>query len=76
LGDLTPRAIAELLEILNDGEWHMIRDVRSKMRLSENQIKRITEFLCEYQFIEVDKTKDRLKLKDTVRSFLFQTATS
>lgn len=53
----------------------MIQDVRSKMRLSENQIKRITEFLREYQFIEVDKTKERLKLKDTVRSFLFQTVT-
>lgn len=54
----------------------MIDEVRSKMRLSANQIKRITEFLCEYEFTAVDKTKSRLKLKDTVREFLSQTATS
>jgi len=76
LGKLTPRRIAEILEILNDGQWHMMDEVKSKMKLSESQIKRITEFLCEYEFTAVDKTKRRLKLKDTVREFLSQTATS
>jgi DNA-binding IclR family transcriptional regulator len=75
-GDITPRRIAEILEILSDGEWHPLDEVRKEMRLNENQVKRITEFLSEYEFITVDNSKSKIKIKEAVRSFLLQPATS
>jgi DNA-binding IclR family transcriptional regulator len=75
-GDITPRRIAEILEILGDGEWHSIGEVQKEMRLNENQVKRITEFLSEYEFIAVDNSKSKMRIKEAVRSFLLQPATS
>ena len=66
----------EILEILGDGEWHTIDDVRKEMGLSANQLKRIMEFLSEYEFIAVDNSKKRMKIKEAVRSFLLQPVTS
>jgi uncharacterized protein YutD len=62
--------------MLGDGEWHTIDEVRKQMRRSENQVKRITEFLSEYDFIAVDNSKNRIKIKEAARSFLLQPATS
>jgi hypothetical protein len=56
--------------MLGDGKWHRIDDVQKEMRLSENQLKRITEFLSEYEFVAVDNSKNRIKIKESVRSFL------
>jgi hypothetical protein len=65
-----------VLEILGDGEWHSIDEVREEMGLNEDQVKRITEFLSEYEFIAVDNSKNRMKIKEAVRSFLLQPVTS
>jgi DNA-binding IclR family transcriptional regulator len=73
---MTPRRIAEVLEILSDGEWHSIDEVRKEMGLNEDQVKRITEFLSEYEFISVDNSKSRMRIKEAVRSFLLQPVTS
>ena len=54
----------------------MVDDVRKEMELSANQLKRITEFLSEYEFIAVDNSKKRMKIKEAVRSFLLQQVTS
>jgi hypothetical protein len=50
--------------------------VQKEMGLNENQVKRITEFLSEYEFIAVDNSKSKMKIKEAVRSFLLQPATS
>jgi hypothetical protein len=46
------------------------------MGLTEKQFKRITDFFSEYKFIAVDKSKKKMKVKEDVRSFLLQSATS
>lgn len=65
-----------MLEILGDGEWHTIDEVRKEMGLSKKQFKPITDFFSEYDFIAVDNSKKRIKVKEDVRSFLLQSATS
>jgi hypothetical protein len=65
-----------VLEILGDGEWHPIDEVRKEMGLNEDQVKRITKFLSEYEFVAVDNSKNRMKIKEAVRSFLLQPVTS
>jgi predicted transcriptional regulator len=69
-GKVTGKKIAEVLEILNDGQWHSIDEIQSKAKLNENQSKKITDFLSEYDFITVDDDKRKVKLKESVRKFL------
>ena len=73
---MTPRKLAEILEILNDGQWHMLNEVQKKMKLNENQSKHIIAFLKEYEFIAIDERKKQIKLEEDVRKFLTQNATS
>jgi DNA-binding IclR family transcriptional regulator len=68
--------IAEILDVLGDGEWHTLRDVQQKTSLSRNQIQRLIEFLKEYGFVKVDETERRLRLDETVQELLMQTSTS
>jgi predicted transcriptional regulator len=69
-GKVTGKRIAEVFEILNDGQWHSIDEIQSRVKLNEGQSKKITDFLSEYDFITVDDDKRRVKLKENVRKFL------
>ena len=68
--------IAEVLEMLEDGKWHTLKEMQEKIKLSENKIQRIVEFLEEYGFVLMDEEKGWVKLDETVKEFLRQTATS
>ncbi|RLI41132.1 hypothetical protein DRO59_07725 [Candidatus Bathyarchaeota archaeon] len=68
--------IAEVLEMLEDGRWHTLKEIREKIKLSENKIQRIVEFLKGYGFVLMDEEKGWIKLDETVKEFLRQTATS
>jgi hypothetical protein len=68
--------MAEVLEILDDGRWHLIRDVQTGTKLNASQSKEIIEFLKTYEFVAVDEKKNRVKLKEAVRKFLAQGVTS
>jgi len=62
--------------VLNDGQWHTLKEIQQKTELNKNQIHQITRFLKEYNFIIVDETNKEIKLEEAVRKFLTQTATS
>ena len=68
--------IAEVLEMLEDGRWHTLKEIREKIKLSENKIQQIVEFLKGYGFVLMDEEKGWVKLDETVKEFLRQTATS
>ena len=76
LGKPTRAKIAEVLEILHDGHWHQIDDIRVGTNLNAGQSKKIIEFLNAYEFVTVDQKKNRVKLKEAVRKFLTPKATS
>lgn len=68
--------IAEVLEMLEDGKWHTLKEMQEKIKLSENKVQQIVEFLKEYGFVLMDEEKGWVKLDETVKEFLRQTATS
>lgn len=72
----TARRIAEVLEILTDGEWHGLDDIRKRTKLRKHQVLQIIGFLEDYKFIMAKETKKEIKLKETVRKFLIQGATA
>jgi DNA-binding IclR family transcriptional regulator len=67
--------IVNALEILKDGKWHTLAEIQEKLGISEEQIKRTTEFLTEYEFIISDEEKKRIKLNRDAKKFLANTAT-
>jgi hypothetical protein len=74
-GDITPKRIAEILEILNDGQWHLLAEIRKRMKLTDGQIKQVADFLREYNFVTIDDANSKAKLNEDVRKFLSQSAT-
>jgi len=67
--------VAEVLEILSDGNWHTLEEVRREMNLNRNQIQQIAGFLKEYEFVAIDEKQKRMRIEETVRKFLTRKAT-
>jgi hypothetical protein len=54
----------------------VLKKTQQETGLNKNQIRQIVSFLREYNLIVVDETGEKIKLEETVRKFLTQTATS
>jgi hypothetical protein len=74
-GDITPKRIAEMLEILNDGQWHLLAEIKKVMKLTDGQTKQVADFLREYSFVTMDDANSKIKINEDVRKFLSQSAT-
>jgi len=61
--------------MLNDGQWHDLKEVRHKTSLSESRVQQIVVFLREYKFITVDESGMKVRLEDAARRFLSQRTT-
>ena len=68
--------ISEVLEILTDGRWHMLSEIKERTRLSECQIKKIVTFLKEYKFVATDDKDKEVKLEPVIWDFLREETTS
>jgi DNA-binding IclR family transcriptional regulator len=56
-----------ILELLNDGKWHSLDEVRRKTELKENEVQQIVEFLKEYSFIILKGTKEAVRIEKAAR---------
>jgi len=54
--------VDEVLELLKDGKWHDIEETVKKLRLDAKVIQKITAFLAQYGFIQLDKDHRRARL--------------
>jgi predicted transcriptional regulator len=65
-----------MLEILNDGKWHTLNEIRQKTEIDQKQAEQAISFLEEYDFIITDEEKKKAKLDQKTQQFLTRTATS
>jgi predicted transcriptional regulator len=63
-------AIDEILELLEDGKWHDIKEVMEKSNLQEFKVEVIYGFLAEYAFVDFNKEQQKAKLTPTTLKFL------
>ena len=63
-------AIDEIFEILDNGDWHYLTEVAEKAGTQKTKVELISNFLADYDFLEFDKTAERIKLSKQLRSFL------
>lgn len=62
--------IDNILEMLQNGEWHYLKEISEKTQLDEFKVKLLTSFLAEYHFIELDRKEQRTRLTRPLLSFL------
>jgi len=62
--------IDQVLELLEDGDWHKLNEIARKSGLQQPKLEAVVDFLAEYEFIHVDKEQQEAKLTDPVLRFL------
>lgn len=62
--------VNDILELLENGRWHDLEEIRKKIQLQDLDITSVTRFLTKYNFIKVDKKGKRAKLDSATQNFL------
>jgi DNA-binding IclR family transcriptional regulator len=62
--------IDQILSILRNGRWHDIKEICEKTHLNTLKVELLTNFLLEYNFIELDKKECRTRLTRPLFQFL------
>jgi len=62
--------IDAILEALMDGKWYDLIEIVRKFRLHEFTIGMIMSFLAQYNFIDYDTQRQKVKLTHSVLNFL------
>ena len=59
-----------ILQLLENGEWHHLKDIEEKTQLNGHKVKNITNFLARYNFVKLDYMEQKVKLDPPTREFL------
>ena len=59
-----------ILQLLENGKWHHLKDIEQKTHLDSFKVENITEFLAIYNFVKLDKAKQKVKLDPPTNKFL------
>ena len=59
-----------ILRILENGEWHYIKDIPKLTTLNSAAVEYVTKFLAKYDFVTIDKTQQKIKLDPPTTVFL------
>jgi DNA-binding IclR family transcriptional regulator len=59
-----------ILRLLENGKWHHLKDIEKETQLDSVKVESITKFLASYNFIELDETKQKVKLDPPTSRFL------
>jgi len=62
--------IDDILVALKSGEWHNLKEISKMTRLPERKVKLLANFLAEYDFVELDKEEQQIRLTHSLFDFL------
>jgi len=62
--------IDEFLDSLKNGHWHDLNEILERTRLSRFKFEILTNFLAEYNFIELDRKEQRTRLTPPLMKFV------
>jgi DNA-binding IclR family transcriptional regulator len=68
-------ALDDILELLEDGKWHNLKETAEKHRLPKSKLERILGFLAQYKFIILNTEHQKAKLNPTMLKFIKETRT-
>lgn len=60
----------DILKLLEDGKWHDMREVKDNSMLQDLKVEMVMNFLSEYDFVEIDKKRQKVKLTPSLLKFV------
>ena len=67
--------ITMILDVLGDGKWHGIEELRQQMDLTSEEMREIAAFFGKYGFAEIDEPNSRVKINRAFKRILAQNIT-
>ena len=61
--------IDDILKLLEDGKWHDMQEIIADSKFQDLKVKVFMGFLSEYNFVELDKKRQRVKLTPSLFEF-------
>lgn len=68
-------ALDAILELLEDGKWHNLKETAEKHRLPKSTLEMILGFLAQYKFIILNTERQKAKLNPAMLKFIKETRT-
>jgi hypothetical protein len=62
--------IEDVLALLEDGEWHSLKEIRDKNRLLYVEAKSLTDFLARYNIVRLDEGEENVRINHPTLDFL------
>jgi len=62
--------IDEILDVLKNGKWHDLKKISEETQLQGLKVELITNFLAEYDFIELNEKERKTRLTPQLLDFL------
>ena len=59
-----------ILQLLENGKWHYLKDIKEKTRLNSDKVENVTKFLAKYNFVKLDEAEQKVKLDPPTNRFL------
>jgi len=59
-----------ILELLENGKWHYLKEIEEKTHLNNSKVEMVTKFLATYNFVKLDKAKQKVKIDPPTNRFL------
>ena len=59
-----------ILQLLENGKWHHLKDIEKKTQLNSGKVENVTKFLAKYKFVKLDETEQKVKLDPPTNRFL------
>ncbi|MCW4016832.1 MAG: hypothetical protein NWF06_10715 [Candidatus Bathyarchaeota archaeon] len=58
-----------ILQLLENGKWHYLKDMPEKTRLTSFTVEAVTNFLVNYNFVKFDASKQKIRLDSPANKF-------
>jgi hypothetical protein len=62
--------VDDILKLLENGEWHDLKEIEKKIQLPNLDTASVTDFLAQYDFIKLDEERKKAKLDSSTQVFL------
>lgn len=62
--------VAEIVDLINDGEWHELNNLISNSKIGYEKLESILNFLEKFGFICFDRKSNRIKLSEGFHKLL------
>ena len=62
--------ISMILEVLGDGKWHLLEEMRLQTGVTFEEMEEIVSFLCKYGFAAINTANGTLKINPAFKQIL------